>query len=292
MAESGAHPPPPALTEQAPLSGQPRHKPTPCGPESQNTVALPGAKEPWAPAETPPASVTWLTAVPPGRGGLSPGPPEGGLGQAGPRGSRWVSGRQDTWTHREEPGEWCAGSRERGATEHSGEPGGRLPCPHLESCFQGQPPHPQRQSTVKGAEKGSDMIKGTWGGRQDFPDGGRRGERERERLRRGLGHSRGGLRPAGPPRGPGLAVQEDGPGCHWGHPRHMFPTLPEASRATSAASQVTSTGRLPAPPVPTKLRPQPFLGSHHCSLGCVGKVLARIPLWGAWGWRGRGSSQL
>lgn len=57
-------------------------------------------------------------------------------------------------------------------------------CPHLESCFQGQHLIPKDRAHVKGPKKGSDMIKGTWG--RDFQIGegeGRRGERERERLR-------------------------------------------------------------------------------------------------------------
>lgn len=77
------------------------------------------------------ASVTWLTGE----------PPKMRLGQPGSGGSRWVTvgGTHDTQGGHED---WCTGSR-----EHTAEPGGRGPmCPHLESCFQGLPPHPQRQS--------------------------------------------------------------------------------------------------------------------------------------------------
>lgn len=56
---------------------------------------------------------------------------------------------------------------------------------------------PRTERTRKGPEKGSDMIKGTWGGGKIFQirgGEGRRGERERERLRRKLS---GGERKAG-----------------------------------------------------------------------------------------------
>lgn len=122
-------------------------------------------------------SATRRTACLPGEVGLFPEPQPRSPGKTLGRPARRKPlghGQGHTDTRGTTEG-GCAGSR--GRRQSLGAPA----CPHLESCFQGQPPHPQRQS---GRERGPGRAV-TWlkalGGRRGFQIGeGRGGERERE----------------------------------------------------------------------------------------------------------------
>lgn len=122
-------------------------------------------------------SATRRTACLPGEVGLFPEPQPRSPGKTLGRPARRKPlghGQGHTDTRGTTEG-GCAGSR--GRRQSLGAPAG----PHLASCFQGQPPHPQRQS---GRERGPGRAV-TWlkalGGRRGFQIGeGRGGERERE----------------------------------------------------------------------------------------------------------------
>lgn len=130
----GEHSPMSTSQSRVPLPSSPGTDPPPHGPQWQNNFLHPY----YAPAARErvcgcPGGWDRNAALPHptdkcASQGLSPGMPGGGLGQAGPWGSHWVTGRQGHTTHGEETEEWCAESRERGATERTGEPGGGLPC--------------------------------------------------------------------------------------------------------------------------------------------------------------------
>lgn len=137
------------------------------------------------------SSSSCLRTRPPSGGHMPlPGDLQEQVGPGWPLGKHWVTGRQGHTDTRGGDGGAVCGTQGEGSHGTFRRARGRAPvCPHLESSFRSATSSPKTGRTRKGPEKGSDMVKGTWGQARFSrlgAGGGRRGERERDRLRRTL----------------------------------------------------------------------------------------------------------
>lgn len=87
--------------------------------------------------------------------GLSPASARRRAGPGWPLGKPLGHGQAGTHGHTGRRQRSVCGKRGGGEPRNVPQsPGGAPACPHLESCLQGQPPPPQRQTDVKGAQEG------------------------------------------------------------------------------------------------------------------------------------------